>query len=165
MRQWRRMAGWLFVAGALAFPAASVHAAGNTARAVLDDAIEAAQKWRPDAILTNVSSVSVGTDGRAPTWFYSFYSPKSRGFLNVTAKGRSIDTLELETGQKETVPVDFLDSDKVMEAAAKAGLKGESPRMGLTRTAWIVSGGQTKGDSTLWISAKTGKFLRRQAVQ
>ena len=165
IRHWKRMTGLLLVAGMLAISSGRAYAAGSTAKVALDEAIETAQNWRPDAILTNVSSVSVGTDGKAPTWFYGFYSPKSRSFLNVTAKGRSLDTLELGTGQKEAVPTDFLDTDKVMEEAVQAGLKGDSPRMGLTRTAWIVSGGQKTGDSTLFLNPKTGRLIKRQAVQ
>jgi hypothetical protein len=148
----------------LAISGSSLYAAGVTARAALADAIAAAKQWKPDAILTNVTSITVGPDGKGTTWFYGFYSPRSNAFLNVTAKGRMIDTLEVGTGQKDPLSQEFLDSDAIMDAAIKAGMKGASPRMGLTRTAWIVNGGSDKGDVGVWLNPRTGAVIKRQAV-
>jgi hypothetical protein len=144
---------------------ASLYAAGYAARASLPDATTEAKKWQADAILTSVSSLTVGLDGKATSWFYGFYSARARKFLNVTAKGRAIETLELPTGQTAAVNADFLDSDKVMEAAVTAGLKGDSPRMQLTRTAWLVSGGSNKGDVIIFLNPLSAKLIRRQTVQ
>ena len=69
------------------------------------------------------------------------------------------------TGQKEPLPPDFLDSDKPMEEANKLGIKGTSPRMGLSRSAWIVNGGTDKGDVGVWLHPRPGKLIKRQAVQ
>ena len=155
----------LLWAGLLTVSSAPLYGAGTTARAALADATAEAKKWNADAILTSVSSLTVGMDGRAASWFYGFYSRRLRKFLNVTAKGRAIDTLELPTGQTAAVGEDFLDSDKVMEAAVAAGLKGTSPRMQLTRTSWLVSGGTNKGDVVVYLNPLTAKLIRRQTVQ
>jgi hypothetical protein len=154
----------LLLASLLTVPEA-LHAAGNTARAALADAVTAAKEWKPDAILTNVTSITVGPDGKGMTWFYGFYSPRANAFLNITAKGRMIDTLEVGTGQKDRLPTEFLDSDVIMDAAIKLGMKGASPRMGLTSSAWIVNGGSEKGDVGVWLNPRTGQLIKRQAVQ
>ena len=161
----RALARVVLLTGLLVLPGVLLHAAGVTARAALADAIEAAKKWKPDAVLTNVTSITVGPDGKGTTWFYGFYSARTNAFLNVTAKGRMIETLEVGTGQKDSLPAEFMDSDAIMDAAIKAGLKGTSPRMGLTRAAWIVNGGTDKGDVGVWLNPRTGNVIKRQAVQ
>ena len=161
----RILARVVLLAGLLAISGSPLYAAGSTARAALADAMEAAKKWKPDAVLTNVTSITVGLDGKGTTWFYGFYSPRTGAFLNVTAKGRTIDLLEVGTGQKDPLPTDFLDSDKIMEEATKLGLQGTEPRMGLTRSAWIVNGGTDKGDVGVWLHPRTAKLIKRQAVQ
>jgi hypothetical protein len=160
----RALARLLVFAGLLIFPGMSLYAAGATARAALADAIKAAKEWKPDAILTNVTSITVGEDGKGTTWFYGFYSPRSNSFLNVTAKGRMIETLNVGTGQKDRLPDDFIDSDRIMEEALKLGMKGSSPRMGLTAAAWIVNGGTEKGDVGVWLNPRSGRLIKRQAV-
>jgi len=162
-RKW--MMGVLLLAGMLLAPASEIYAANSAARVELGDAVQEATKWQPDAILTSVSSLTVDTEGNAATWFYGFYSPKAGKWLNVTAKGRSIETLELGTGQTEAVPTDFLDSDKAMQAAAKLGVKGDAPRMGLSRAAWLISGGDKKGSVAVWLNPRTGRLIKRQTVQ
>lgn len=160
-----RILSLLLLAGMLLLPSSPVYAAGNTARAAINDVTTEAKKWQPDAVLTSVSSLTVDKDGKAASWFYGFYSPKTRKFLNVTAKGRAIETLELPTGQTAAVNGDFLDSDKIMEQAAQSGLKGDSPRIQLTRTSWLVSGGSQKGDVILFLNPLTAKLIKRQSVE
>ncbi len=160
-----RTFGPLLWVGLLMIGSAPLYAAGNPAKTALDDAISEAKKWKPDAILTSVSSLTVDKDGKATSWFYGFYSPKGGNYLNVTAKGRTIETLELGTGQTVAVPTDFMDSDQIMAEAVKDGLKGDSPRMQLTREAWLVSGGTQKGDAVIFLNPRTGKLIKRQTVQ
>src|SRR3990172_9046977 len=106
----------------LALGTAPSLAAGTKARAALEQAIAAAKQWQPDAILTNVSSLTVSDDGTAYTWFYAFYSPKTGKYMNVTAKGRQTDTLKVLKGLNDPVAPDFVDSDLAMEAAKKYGI-------------------------------------------
>jgi hypothetical protein len=161
----KRVAQMLLLAELFLVSSMPASTAGNTAKAALEDATSEAKKWQPDAILTSVSSITVDKDGRATSWFYGFYSPKNQNHLNVTAKGRSIETLELAAGETAAVPSDFLDSDQVMAEAVKSGLKGDTPRMQLTREAWLVSGGTEKGDVVVWLNPRTARLIKRQTVQ
>ena len=161
----RTGAALTLIAAALLLSPAPGYTAGNTARAALNDATETAKKWRPDAILTSISASAVDADGKGSSWLYGFYSPKAGNYLIVTAKGRSLDTLELGSGQKEAVPAEFLDSDQAMAEAAKAGLKSETMRMRLSRTEWLVNGGDQKGALSVWLNPRTGRLIKRQAVQ
>jgi len=160
-----RFQATLFLMASLMAFATSGYAAGNKARAALEDATATAKKWRPDAILTSISSNSVDAEGRGVAWFYSFYSPKARSYLAVTARGRAIDTLELGTGSNSAVPAEFIDSDSAMAEAVKAGVKGESLRMRLTRTEWLVNSGDQKGALSVWLNPRTGRLIKRQTVQ
>jgi hypothetical protein len=140
-------------------------ASGNTARMALDDVRATAKDWQPDAILTSIYTASADADGKADAWDYGFYSPKNGNYLNVTAKGRSIDTLQIAVGQTAAVPSDFLDSNEVVAAAAKAGMKSDSMRMRLTKAQWLVNNGDQKGDMSLWLNPRTGRVIKRQRVQ
>ena len=161
-----RIARIVLLAQMILVSSAFALAAGNPARAALDDAVQEAKKWKPDAVLTSVSSLTVDKDGRATSWFYGFYSPKGDKYLNVTAKGRTIDTLELAAGQTVAVPTDFMDSDQVMAEAVKAGLTGDAAsRMQLTREAWLISGPAQKGNLAVWLNPRTAKLIKKQPVQ
>jgi len=141
------------------------YAAGSTARAALEDAIETARKWHPDAILTSVYTASADVDGKGASWSYGFYSPKAGNYLNVTSTGRAINTLEVSVGQTEAVPADFLDSDQVVAEATKSGVMAQTMRMRLTKTEWLVNTGDQKGALTVWLNPRTGKVIKRQTVQ
>jgi hypothetical protein len=141
------------------------YAAGNTARVALENAIETAKKWQPDAILTSIYTASADIDGKSVSWAYGFYSTKAGKHLNVTARGRAIETLEIAVGQTASVPTDFLDSNQVIAEATKAGVQSDSLRMRLTRTEWLVNSGDQKGDLTVWLNPRTGKLIKRQTIQ
>lgn len=161
----KRFAGWLlFAVLALALGSVQGFAAGAKARAALEQAMEAAKQWQADAVLTNVSSMTVNPDGTAGTWFYSFYSPKKTKYMNVTASGRQVETLEVMKGLTDPLALDFIDSDVAMQEAKKYGIKGESPSMGLTRKGWAVNGGFDPGNISVWLNAKTGAFLRKEVI-
>ena len=155
---------WL-LAVLVAVASSTAHAAGNTAKAALQQATEVAKEWKPDAVLTSISCSAVGEDGKGTTWFYGFYSPRSDSYLNVTAKGRQIEPLEVGAGRKESLPSDFIDSDQAMTEAIKLGIKGKAPTMGLTRAAWIVNGGSANGDTGVWLNPRTGRLIKRQVMQ
>lgn len=145
-------------------------AAAPTARAALPQAAAIAGKWRPDAALTHISSLTVNTDGTAASWIFTFYSPKTQKTLNVTvSSGAPLDTLEVPNTSKIPIGDAFVDSDVAMKEAAKHQLKGKSPSMGLvvmgTGTAtWSVNGGFEEGDVSVLLNGKTGAFIRRQVL-
>lgn len=149
---------------ALAGSSAPAVAVGTKARAALEQAIAAAKQWQADAILTNVSSLTVNEDGTANTWFYAFHSPKTKKYMNVTAVGRKIETLEVIRGLTDPLALDFIDSDLAMQEAKKNGIKGNSPSMGLVKRGWAVNGGFESGDVSVWLNPKTGAFLRKDTI-
>lgn len=163
--RWRFDAVLVLLAAVFAAVSPPAYAAGYTARTAMQEAVKTAQQWRPDAILTSVYTTTADVDGKGVSWTYGFYSPKAGKYLNVTAKGYSISTLEITIGQTEAVPADFLDSDRVMAEATKAGVKAATMRMRLTKKEWLVNSGDQKGDLTLWLNPLTGKLIKRQAVQ
>jgi hypothetical protein len=90
----------------------------------------------------------------------------------VTARGGSVTLKEVRLGAYTEPLGEFIDSDKAMEAAKKNGLKGSEPFAGVGRptggqadsTYWIVTGGWAKGDVTVSLDAKTGKFMHSEVM-
>jgi hypothetical protein len=104
--------------------ASSAHAAA-TAKAAIKEATAAAQKWQADAVLTHVSTLRGGGDGKAVDWLYTFYSPKAKKSAIVTTKDKAVTDVAADVRNTSTDPLgtEFVDSDQAAEAAAKAGLK------------------------------------------
>jgi hypothetical protein len=157
--------GTALVAALLILGSLPGHAAGITARAAVDKAIETALQWRPDAILTSIYTATADVEGRSTFWTYGFHSPRAGNYLNVTVRGRAVETLEIAVGQKEMIPKDFLESDQVIAEAVKAGIEAETVRMRLTKTEWLVNSGDQKGALTVWLNPRTGKLIKKQVVQ
>lgn len=160
----------LIAATALAAPG-SRSAPAPTARSALPQAAAIAGKWRPDAALTHVSSLTVNSDGTAKSWLYTFYSSKTKKSLIVTiSPAAPIDTLE--TPNTSTIPIGdaFVDSDVAMKEASKHQLKGKSLSMGLVvmgvtgSAVWAVNGGFAEGDVSVLLNGKTGAFIRREII-
>jgi len=142
-----------------------------TARTQLTQATAAAKKWRPDAVLTHVSSLTVNPDGSAKSWIYTFYAPKTQKSLTITvAPGAALDTLEVQNTSMQPIGEPFLDSDKAMQEAKQHDLKGNSPSMGLVvmgftgSAVWAVNGGFSEGDVSVMVDGTTGAFIRRQVI-
>ena len=164
----------IFVAALTAFSSSGrqpASVAGLTARAQLPQVIAAAKKWRSDAALTHVSSLTVSADGTAKNWLYTFYAPQTKKSLIVTAAvGTALDTLEVPNTSKQPIGDAWVDSDKAMQTAKQNGLKGTDPSMGLVvmgetgPPTWAVNGGVEKGDVSVMLDGKTGAFIRRQVI-
>ena len=140
---------------------------GATARAALDPVIETARAWRADAALVNISAEDVGPDGAAEAWDYLFYSPSSTKYGRITARmvaGAGFKVRETSRGPREVIPDGFVDSDRVVTTARWNGLNLREVIMGLTSKGWAVYGGLRRGDSIVWIDAKTGAYLRTEAI-
>jgi hypothetical protein len=145
-------------------------AADLTAQAARPQAVAAARKWRPDAMLTHVSSITVNADGSAKSCLYTFYASRSKKSLIVTAAGTTLETLEVPNTSVQPIGEGFLDSNQAMREAKKHDLKGSSPSMGLVvmgftgAPTWSVNGGFAEGDVSVILDGKTGKFIRRQVI-
>lgn len=150
-------------------------AGGMTAKAGLKDATAEAQKWQKDAVLVNVSTLQVNSDGTAAKWGYMYYSAKAKKGYTVDVKdGKIVETLEVNPYIKDAVG-EFVDSDKAMQEAKKNGLKGKGKAamalivMGQATKQpgayWNVSGGYETGDVGVVLEAKTGKFSYKQEIK
>lgn len=145
-------------------------AGGFTAKSALPKTVPLAKKWVSDAVLTSISSLEVNADGSAKWWIHSFYSPSTKRHLSITVKPGAIDTTEVRTGFTKPIGEDLLDSDKAMAEAKKNGLKGENHSMGVnvlgtgSTVYWSVTGGFEKGDVSVILDAKSGKFIRKEII-
>jgi hypothetical protein len=165
-----RIIGAILVASLALLAPVSRHATLN-ARTQLPQVTAAAKKWRTDAVLTNVSSLTVGPDGSASSWLYTFYAPAAKKSLSITAVvGAALDTLEVPNTSMQPIGDVWVDSDKAMQTAKQHDLKGASPSMGLVvmgvtgSAVWAVNGGFAEGDVSVLLDAKTGAFIRRDVI-
>ena len=152
---------------------AVVAAAGQTAKAALQSVVATARKWQSDAVLVSLSTVKADSDGTSDEWKYSFYSPASKKRFVATARGMKVDGREVRLGFSTEAMGDFVDSDRAMQEAKKNGLKGHEPSMavkfqGAGKGAafyWVVNGGYSKGDVSIFLDAKSAKFANRAVVE
>lgn len=163
----------------LALPALTSSWAASTARVALPEATAAAQMWPGDAALTHVSTLVGRGDGRADQWLYTFYSARTKKSALVTARDRRIE-IDVDVLNTSTTPLaaDFLDSDKVAEAALKAGLKypknarelGLAISVGLAGTGrptliWSVVVPRENGFSTAILAGRDGALIKLDEVK
>ncbi len=154
---------------------ASAHAAA-TAREAIREATAAAQKWQADAVLTHVSTLRGGADGRAADWLYTFYSPKAKKSAIVTTKDKAVTdvTADVRNTSTDALGVEFADSDKAAEAAAKAGLKIDkasksvayglnvgNQAVGKPQLFWGVTVMSDEAISSVLLNGKDAAFIRR----
>ena len=143
---------------------AQMRSSKPTARAHLDKVSEAAKAWAPDAALISVNANQVNEDGSAPAWTFTYWSRRKSKWNLFTAKGREITNLEVPQGSERVIKELFADSDVVMSEAVANGLKGKSPRMNLSASGWIVSGGDAPGDVIVTVNPSSGAFVKRLTV-
>lgn len=126
--------------------------AASTAKAAIKEVTAAAQKWQPDAVLTHVSTLAGRSDGKADEWLYTFYSPKAKKSAIVTAQDKKVTdvTADVRNTSINALGNDYVDSDKAIEAAAKAGLKFDKNAKGLGMG--LVVGNQAVGKPQLFWS-------------
>lgn len=162
---------------AVALVAVTPALAASTARAALNEVMAQGRKWQADAVLTHVSTLTAKSDGTSRSWLYTLYSPKAKKSVIVTA--RDVKTELEEVGRNTSIDplaTDFLDSDKVLDAARKAGLKlgTEDIGLGLTtfgqatgkaRVYWTVTVMGADAMSSVTLDAKDGAFVKRDEVK
>lgn len=166
-----RQAAAAWLALALAAPAL----AASTAKAALTEVTAAAQKWQGDAVLTHVSTLAGRGDGMADHWLYTFYSPKAKKSAIVTARDKKVEVdADVRNTSTDPLGTDFVDSDKVGESAAKAGLKIDkgskqvlyglvvgNQAVGKPQLFWSVTIMSGDGMSSVLLNGKDGAFIRR----
>ena len=150
--------------------------ANATAKSALDAVQAAGKKWQADAVLTHVSTLNAKSDGKAGAWLYTYYSPKAKKSAVITASGAKIEIDEVMNTSVDPLTTDFLDSDKVMEAAAKAGLKLGTSEIGVglttfgkatgkPRVCWAVTVMAEGLMSSVTLDSKTGALIKRDDVK
>lgn len=167
-----RSASILFLLGlATALPAL----AASTARQALKDVVAQAQKWRADAVLTHVSTLSGQSDGRAASWLYTFYSPSAKKSAIVTARDARIDIEpDVRNTSVDALAADFIDSDKAADAAAQGGLKADksskdlgfgltvaNQAVGRPQLMWSVTVMTDSAMTSVQLDGRSGSFIRR----
>lgn len=147
---------------------------GYTAKASLAQAKELAKKWQADAVLTQVSALQVGENGRLipnspfSMWQYFFYSQKAKKWYNVTAGAAGVQGFE-GSGPMNAITIDFVDSDRVLEEVKKNGFKAsgnigmylayasdKNMKWGLY---WYVIDDKDPAYARFYVDPRTGKFL------
>ena len=151
--------------------------ASSTAKAALNEVLAAGKKWQADAVLTHVSTLTAKSDGKASSWLYTVYSPKAKKSAVITAMDTKVEVDEvLRNTSVDPLTVDFLDTDKVLEAASKAGLKLGTGDilLGLTtfgqatgkpRVYWTVTVTSEGMMSSVTLDPKTGALIKRDDVK
>jgi hypothetical protein len=151
----------------------------ETAKAGLSPSNAAAQKWQADAVLTHVSTLAGRTDGKADSWLYTYYSPKAKKSAIVTAQGGKVELEEvLRNTSVDPIAADFLDSDKALDAAAKAGLSidkaAKDVMLGLTvggqavgkpQLFWAVTLNTPTGFTSVTLNGKDGALIKRDEIK
>ncbi|MEW6184896.1 MAG: hypothetical protein AB1585_04050 [Thermodesulfobacteriota bacterium] len=150
-----------------------VFPAGTTARAGLEQAQQAAKKWKADALLVGISTYGAAMDGTSSKWTYAFFSPKAnQGYMIDIREGNMAEPLEVRPHIKGGVGTNFLDSPRIMEEAKKNGLKIKGKPIlsllvmgqatGRPGPYWTVGGDFSEGEVSVIIDAKTGGLLKKQ---
>jgi len=149
----------------------------STAKAALKEVQAAGKKWQADAVLTHVSTLTATADGKATSWLYNFYSPKAKKSAIITAQDTKVEIDEVSRNTStDALTDDFLDSDKALEAAAKAGLKLGTKGIGLglttfgkatgkPRVYWTVTVMTDAAMSSVTLDPKDGKLIKRDEVK
>jgi hypothetical protein len=151
--------------------------ASATARAALKEVQAAGKKWKPDAVLTHVSTLNAKADGKAGMWLYTFYSPKAKKSAIITARDMNVEVDEVNRNTSmDPLTVEFMDSDKAVDAAGKAGLNVGTGDVGLglttfgqatgkPRVYWTVTVMTSTGMSSVTLDPKTGALIKRDDVK
>ena len=143
------------------------HAAGKTAKGAVPQANMIAKKWNADAVLAGASTLDAKADGTAPTWSFSFHSPKTKKGYIVDIRGSKSDALEVRAFATDPIG-DFIDSDKAMASAKKNGLKTKKHvPMAVrvlgsgkdARAYWTVGTAFGAGEVAVVLDAKTGALF------
>jgi hypothetical protein len=165
---------------ALALAATAPAFAAATAKEAMQAATAAAQKWQGDAVLTHVSTLQGRGDGRAADWLYTYFSPKAKKSAIVTTKDKAVTdvTADVRNTSMDPLGADFIDSDKAVEAAVKAGLKLDKAAKGVLfglvvgnqavgkpQLFWSVSLMSGSSMSAVTLNGKDGALIKRDELK
>ena len=151
-------------------------APGPTAREALAKAKPSAQAWYADAILHQITSTELSTDGTltgeaTSLWHIHFFSPSAESFYTVIV-GPTVIGVPRKAGSARPIEEDFVDSSRAVAAAKQDGFvpKGKI-NMALTDAMWpgakkpsLVWTIRDQADPTkVWyVDPKTGNVVGRK---
>jgi hypothetical protein len=119
----------------LVFGWAGIAVAGKptTAKVLLAEARQAAARWQADAILVSVTTLQANDDGTAPAnvlgWTYTFHSKKAGRWVAFHGGPKGLEQVDLPSGFTQSLPAEFVDSDRVLAEVRKNGFSRSGETM------------------------------------
>jgi len=169
-------------APAAASPAAPV-AAALTGQEAYNLALAEAQKWQPDAVLSEIGTLSpLNTDGKSTGWSLKFWSPSRKGLNSIMFMDGAFTTMPADLPVPQAVTVGnnvILDTKRLYDTAeaggaAKFTAQGYRPSASLvpypvdeSRLTWYLNyqGGDYRVVFTVIIDALSGEIIQAIATQ
>jgi len=169
-------------AAAAPVPATPVTAA-LTGQEVYNLALAEAQKWQPDAVLSEIGTLSpLNTDGKSTGWLLKFWSPSSKGLNSIMLMDGEFTTMPTDLPVPQAVTVGknaILDTKRLYDTAeaggaAKFTAQGYRPSASLvpypvdeSRLTWYLNyqGGDYRVVFTVIIDALSGEIIQAIATQ
>jgi serine/threonine protein kinase len=159
---------------------ASAQAATSlTGQEIADLALAEAQKWQPDAVLSEISTSGLGpldAEGKSTDWILKFWSPSSKGLNTLMFIKGTFNSSPTDLPTPKTTVLDgvILDTKRLYDIAEKAGAakytaEGYRPMAAITpypldetQLTWYLNyaGGDFRVVYTVIIDAKTGEVIQ-----
>lgn len=150
-----------------------------TGQEIADLALAEAQKWQPDAVLSEISTSGLGpldAEGKSTDWILKFWSPSSKGLNTLMFTNGTFNSSPTNLPTPKTTLLDgvILDTKRLYDIAEKAGAakytaEGYRPMAAITpypldetRLTWYLNyaGGDFRVVYTVVIDAKTGEVIQ-----
>jgi hypothetical protein len=150
--------------------------AASTAKSAWAEVVAAAKRWQPDAVITHLSTMKGNADGTAAEWLYTAYSPAMKRTAILTARDKKIELLEVHRNTITDPLGEFIDSDKAVAVAVKAGLPIapqahgvwialSSSRMAKVPSYWAVTLSTKEGYSAVTLGGRDGVVITRDVLK
>ncbi|NJN93381.1 MAG: hypothetical protein HC875_04470 [Anaerolineales bacterium] len=159
-------------------------AAAMTGQEIADMALVEAQKWQPDAVLSEIATSGLGpldAEGKSTDWILKFWSPTTKGLNTIIFMNGAFTTSPTDLPTPKTTVLEdvILDTRRLVEigdqaGAAKYTAEGYRPMAAITpnplneaQLTWYLNyaGGDYRVVYTVIIDAKTGEVLQAISLQ
>jgi hypothetical protein len=159
-------------------------AAAMTGQEMVDLALVEAQKWQPDAVLSEIATSGLGpldAEGKSTDWILKFWSPTTKGLNTIIFMNGAFTTSPTDLPTPKTTVLDgvILDTKRLVEigdqaGAAKYTAEGYRPMAAITpypldnnRLTWYLNyaGGDFRVVFTVVIDAKTGEVIQAISLE
>jgi len=159
-------------------------AAAMTGQEIVDLALVEAQKWQPDAVLSEIATSGLGpldAEGKSTDWILKFWSPTTKGLNTIMFMNGAFTTSPTDLPTPKTTVLEgvILDTKRLVEigdqaGAAKYTAEGYRPMAAITpypldnnRLTWYLNyaGGDFRVVFTVVIDAKTGEVIQATSLE